>query len=109
MSFYELMERASQDVGMTFNEDKYNKFIKYMRLVQEWNEKVNLTAILDDEEFVKKHFIDCIKIFKSNEIKTIDDKILPKLFKCLIVLTISETKDTICSSSKAKNNFFKKG
>ena len=46
MSFYELMERASQDVGMTFNEDKYNKFIKYMRLVQEWNEKVNLTAIL---------------------------------------------------------------
>ena len=26
MSFYELMERASQDVGMTFNEDKYNKF-----------------------------------------------------------------------------------
>ncbi len=70
MSFYELMERASQDVGMTFNEDKYNKFIKYMRLVQEWNEKVNLTAILDDEEFVKKHFIDCIKIFKSNEIKS---------------------------------------
>ena len=109
MSFYELMERASQDVGMTFNEDKYNKFIKYMRLVQEWNEKVNLTAILDDEEFVKKHFIDCIKIFKSNEIKTIDDKILPKLFKCLIVLTIFETKDTIWSSSKAKNTFFKKG
>ena len=70
MSFYELMERASQDVGMTFNEDKYNKFIKYMRLVQEWNEKVNLTAILDDEEFIKKHFIDCIKIFKSNEIKS---------------------------------------
>ena len=69
MSFYELMERASQDVGMSFNEEKYNKFIKYMRLVQEWNEKVNLTAILEDEEFVTKHFIDCIKIFKSEEIK----------------------------------------
>lgn len=48
--------------------------------------------------------IHCKKV-KRREIKTIDDKILPKLFKCLIVLTISETKDTICSNSKAKNTF----
>ena len=30
MSFYELMERASQDVGMTFNEDKYDKFLAWL-------------------------------------------------------------------------------
>ena len=40
-----------------------------MRLVQEWNEKINLTAITEDEEVVKKHFIDCIKAFKSDEYK----------------------------------------
>lgn len=70
MSFYNIMKKASDDVNMEFNEEKYNKFIKYMRLVQEWNEKINLTAITEDEEFVKKHFIDCIKAFKSDEIKS---------------------------------------
>ncbi|MCR4943122.1 MAG: 16S rRNA (guanine(527)-N(7))-methyltransferase RsmG [Clostridium sp.] len=69
MNFYDIMQKASNDVGMNFNEEKYNKFIKYMRLVQEWNEKINLTAILEDEEFIKKHFIDCIKIFKCDEAK----------------------------------------
>ena len=69
MKFYEIMKRASDDVGMEFNEGKYNKFIKYMNLVIEWNEKINLTAITEEEEFIKKHFIDCIKVFKSDEIK----------------------------------------
>lgn len=69
MDFYELMKEASKDVGIELSNEQYDKFIKYMRLVQEWNEKINLTAITEDEEFIKKHFIDCIKIFKSEEIK----------------------------------------
>lgn len=69
MKYYELMKTAANNVGMEFSEDKYNKFIKYMRLVQEWNEKINLTAITEDEEFVTKHFIDCIKAFSSEELK----------------------------------------
>jgi 16S rRNA (guanine527-N7)-methyltransferase len=69
MKFYEIMKRASDDVNMQFNEEKYNKFIKYMKLVIEWNEKINLTAITNEEDFIKKHFIDCIKVFKSDEIR----------------------------------------
>lgn len=69
MKYYELMKSAANSVGMEFNEDKYEKFIKYMRLVQEWNEKINLTAITEDDEFIKKHFIDCIKAFKSDQMK----------------------------------------
>mgnify|MGYP001578908699 CR=1 FL=1 len=69
MDFYSLMKTAADEVNIEFNEDIYNKFIKYMRLVQEWNEKINLTAIIEDEEFIKKHFIDCIKAFKSDELK----------------------------------------
>lgn len=70
MVFYDIMKKASDDVNMKFDDKKYDKFIKYMRLVQEWNEKINLTAIIEDEEFIKKHFIDCIKAFKSEELKT---------------------------------------
>lgn len=69
MKYYELMKSAAEDVGMTLSEIQYNQFIKYMRLVQEWNEKVNLTAITEDDEVIKKHFIDCIKAFKSKELK----------------------------------------
>ena len=70
MEFFELMKIASNDVGLEFTELQYEQFIKYMRLLQEWNEKINLTAITEDEEVVKKHFIDCIKAFKSEQIKS---------------------------------------
>lgn len=69
MSFYSIMKEAAADVNMNLSEEQYDKFIKYMRLVQEWNQKINLTAITEDEEFIKKHFIDCIKAFKSDELK----------------------------------------
>lgn len=69
MKYYELMSKAAEDVGLELTEEKYNKFIKYMRLLQEWNEKINLTAITEDEEVIKKHFIDCIKAFKRDEFK----------------------------------------
>ena len=69
MEFFELMKTASNDVELEFTEGQYEQFIKYMRLLQEWNEKINLTAITEDEEVVKKHFIDCIKAFKSDKIK----------------------------------------
>lgn len=69
MEFFDLMKEAALEAGMNLSEHQYEQFIKYMRLVQEWNEKINLTAITEDEEVIKKHFIDCIKAFKSEEIK----------------------------------------
>lgn len=69
MKFFDLMKRAANEVGLELTELQYEQFIKYMRLLQEWNEKINLTAITDDEEVIKKHFIDCIKAFKSDAIK----------------------------------------
>ena len=39
-------------------------FYKYMKLILEWNDKVNLTAIKDEKEFIVKHFIDSLTINK---------------------------------------------
>ena len=39
-------------------------FFKYMKLLLEWNEKINLTAIKDEKEFIVKHFIDSLTINK---------------------------------------------
>lgn len=70
MEFFDLMKKASEDVNLEFNEDKYFKFMKYKDLLKEWNEKINLTAITEDEAIVKKHFIDCIKAFKFEGFNT---------------------------------------
>ncbi len=41
-------------------EEKEEQLIRYMEGVLEWNEKVNLTAITDRDEFIQKHFIDSL-------------------------------------------------
>jgi 16S rRNA (guanine527-N7)-methyltransferase len=68
MQFFEELSIAAKDVNIELTEKQYEQFIKYMRLVQEWNEKINLTAITEDADFIKKHFVDCMKAFKSKAI-----------------------------------------
>ena len=72
MIFWDLMKAAADDVKIELTKNQYDQFIKYMRLLQEWNEKINLTSIIEDEEVIKKHFIDCIKAFKSDAVKNAD-------------------------------------
>ncbi|MBV7275780.1 16S rRNA (guanine(527)-N(7))-methyltransferase RsmG [Clostridium thailandense] len=69
MKYYDIMNSACLDVGLSMNEEIYRKFIQYKDLIKFWNEKVNLTAITDDEQIIKKHFIDSIKIFKFSPLK----------------------------------------
>jgi len=69
MNYYDLMNAACENIGLSFDEDKYNKFMQYKDMIQEWNQKINLTAITEDSEIIKKHFIDSIKIFKYENLK----------------------------------------
>lgn len=69
MEYFDILKQASDNEGLDFSEDKYNKFIKYKELIKEWNEKINLTAITEDSEIIKKHFIDSIKVFKFEKLK----------------------------------------
>ena len=76
MEFFNLLNTACTNEGLSFDEEKYNKLMKYKDMIKEWNEKINLTAITEDEEIVKKHFIDSIKAFrfsKLNDAKRIID------------------------------------
>ena len=73
MKFFDIMNAACQNVGIDFTERMYNQFMTYKSMIQEWNEKVNLTAITEDEEMVKKHFIDCIKCFNFSELRNVEN------------------------------------
>jgi len=69
MNYFDILNKASNNEGLEFDEKKYGQFMKYKDLIKEWNEKVNLTAIKEDEEIVKKHFIDSMKVFKFDKLK----------------------------------------
>lgn len=40
------------------------KLYEYMSILKEWSKKVNLTAIIEDEEIIQKHFVDSLTISK---------------------------------------------
>ncbi|GEK90190.1 16S rRNA (guanine(527)-N(7))-methyltransferase RsmG [Alkalibacterium putridalgicola] len=51
-------ELKKRDIPIT--EAKMNQFERYLELLQEWNEKINLTAITQREEVYLKHFYDSL-------------------------------------------------
>lgn len=57
--------------NIELSEENLNKLSRYKELVLEWNQKFNLTAITDDEEFDIKHFYDCLLLLKLDEIKKV--------------------------------------
>lgn len=61
-------------LNIEINSEQIKQFYNYMQLLIEWNEKINLTAILDPDEIILKHFIDSITInkFISDNSKIID-------------------------------------
>ncbi|EES91896.1 16S rRNA (guanine(527)-N(7))-methyltransferase RsmG [Clostridium botulinum] len=67
--YYDILNVAASSMGLEFNDKKYNQFIKYKDLLKDWNSKVNLTAITEDKEIIKKHFIDSMKIFQFEYLK----------------------------------------
>lgn len=65
--FKNKLKEYAKQIDVILDEDMLNKFYRYKDLVIEWNEKINLTAITDENEFLIKHFIDSITINKYIE------------------------------------------
>lgn len=62
--FIKEIKEYSKEISIELSEEQIEKFYKYMNLLLEWNEKINLTAITDEKEVILKHFIDSITINK---------------------------------------------
>ena len=72
-NFKKLFLELANKININLTENQIEKFYKYMKLLLEWNEKINLTAITDENEIVLKHFVDSLTVLKY--IKE-DDKII---------------------------------
>ncbi len=57
----DLINKAKQ-ISVEITEKEANMFYEYDKLLLDWNEKINLTAITDEREIILKHFIDSLTI-----------------------------------------------
>lgn len=67
VEFKKILKENAELINVRLDDNELDKLYKYKNLVIEWNEKINLTAITDDTEFIIKHFIDSFTINKYIE------------------------------------------
>ncbi|SHK04313.1 16S rRNA (guanine527-N7)-methyltransferase [Tepidibacter formicigenes DSM 15518] len=71
----EILKNGLNELNISIDDFKIDKFEKYKDLLVEWNKKINLTAIEDEKEIYIKHFIDSLSCLIKNYIKD-NDKII---------------------------------
>lgn len=71
----DLFKNACKELELNITEKQIEEFFIYKNLLLKWNEKINLTAIIEEKEIILKHFVDCLTIAKFrnfNEKSVID-------------------------------------
>ena len=61
-------EKDLEVLGIKLNEKQIKQFLTYYEMLVEWNSFMNLTAITEFEDVMKKHFIDSISLIKAYDI-----------------------------------------
>lgn len=64
MGFNEKFLEKLNKIQLNVNDEVLNKFCAYMTNLLEWNEKINLTAITEEDDIILKHFIDSLTILE---------------------------------------------
>lgn len=62
-----ILRRQLNGLRVNCVDEKIETLLGYMNGVLLWNDKVNLTNILNENDFVKKHYIDSLSICSENE------------------------------------------
>ena len=60
----EFIADQTRGFGLELDELTMQRLSLYGRLLLEWNQKINLTAITEPQEMAEKHFVDCLMPFK---------------------------------------------
>lgn len=63
MNLREYILKATENYKIQLNETQLNQLERYFELLVDWNEKINLTAITDEQGVAVKHFADSLTFF----------------------------------------------
>ena len=62
MNKEQFCKKVEEKTNIVLSDIQKEQYKKYFELVVEWNQKINLTAITEEEEFYAKHFYDSISL-----------------------------------------------
>ena len=65
----EQFQRDIKNLGISLSEKQIGQFIRYYEMLVKWNERMNLTAITEYEDVMKKHFVDSLSLVKAYDMK----------------------------------------
>ncbi|MCE2414756.1 16S rRNA (guanine(527)-N(7))-methyltransferase RsmG [Candidatus Poribacteria bacterium] len=110
--------RYEHDLKETFNhygfpltERQVTQFNLYRTELLRWNERINLTAITDDDEIVHKHFLDSLSVLEHISLRSGDSVVdigtgagFPGI---VLKIYMPDIRLTLIESSKKKVSFLK--
>lgn len=64
-TFAAQMEKEAGELGLCLSKGQMEQFFRYYELLAEWNQVMNLTAITEEAEVVRKHFVDSLSLVKA--------------------------------------------
>src|SRR3990172_708670 len=56
----EILQQGSLELGVSLSYAQLASFLKYLRELQAWNKKINLTSITEEKDIIIKHFLDSL-------------------------------------------------
>ena len=65
-------EKDLSQFQIQLNENQKKQFLIYFELLNEWNSFMNLTAITEYDEVMKKHFVDSVSLVKAYSERNIE-------------------------------------
>ena len=101
------LKQKLNEFNIEISDNQLKKFDKYMELLLEWNEKINLTAIVEPDEVKIKHFLDSLTVLKyiNDEDKVIDIGTGAGFPGIPLKIMKSNTKITLLDSLNKRINF----
>ena len=71
----EIFEEDLKEMGISITNEQMFRFIRYYEMLTEWNRRMNLTAITEYEEVLKKYFVDSLSLVHVYDIRNNDSVI----------------------------------
>ena len=108
MNIKEIKMRLEQN-EVPFRDELPEKLCLYLNLLRQWNSRMDLTAVTDDEETVDKHFIDSLIVLKTGLIrgneKLIDVGTGAGFPGLVLAMACPETEVTLLDSQQKRLSF----
>ena len=66
----QVLKSGCEKLGIFLNEKQESQFIEYYKMLIEWNQVMNLTAITEYDEVMQKHFVDSLSLVKGIDLSS---------------------------------------